>query len=162
MAIDHYRVINAVSEYIVSKLDEDTVGGLGYKGILPPISSNSDYQNMPPGFFPFVGVSPPLVDYINDSMSVVMPHYTIQVIYSDRTSGTDPQEMMTDMLEFTRQIETILLDTIRTTRFDLSNIIEAVTLDRLSMFPTFYTKVDENRKAYTVAYFNVTLYLGGV
>ena len=129
---------------------------------MPPINSREDYVHFPNNLFPFLGIAPIAIQYQDQSIGQYFPIYRFQVLFSSRESGVDPEEMMRDMLHFTQQIETILLDTIRTDRFGLPDTIQAAELQDMFMFPTFYTAIDKNRKAYSIAYFTVSLYLGGI
>lgn len=166
MSFDHKRLLKEVANFIVEQLDESQVDGLSYKGILPPISSRDDYKNFPTSLYPFVGVAPLAVRYQDQSLGQYFPAYQIQVIFSNRDPGIDPESFMDDLLTFTQQLETILIDTIRDEssngRFGLSEIIDAVELQDLFTFPTFYTEVEGDRKGFSIGYFTVNLYLGGI
>lgn len=160
--VDHERFLLEIADYLVSQIDEERVNGLAYKGLLPPINSRDDFQHFPNSLFPFVGVAPLAVQYLDQALGKYYPTYRLQVLYSSRESGIDPVAMMSDMLHFTQQMETILIKTIRNDRFGMSQYIEGANLEDMGMFPTFYTSIDKNRKAYSIAFFTISLYMGGL
>jgi hypothetical protein len=162
MAIDLERLFMSISDYVVSQIDEERVDGLGYQGLLPAIETRDDFIHFPNNLFPFVGVASTKTKYNDQSIGQYFPNRAIQVMFSSRESGTDPTQMTRDMLHFTQQMETILIGTIRGDMFGLSNEILGANLEDLTMLPTFYTAIDRNRKAYSIAYFTVSLYLGGI
>lgn len=161
-SFDHHRFLTAIGEYVVAQLDDSDIGGLSYTGLLPAINSREDYKNFPTSLYPFVGVAPIGVTYQDQSLGQYFPTYPIQVIFSNRDPGIDPDALMADMLRLTQQLETILIDTIKTDMFGLSDFIQAAELQSLSFASTFYTEVDGDRKGYSIAYFNVRLFLGGI
>ncbi len=160
--IDQKLILTAVSDYIVSRVDDEVVNGLSYKGVITPINTREDYVNFPTSLFPFIGVALQNVSYADESIGRSYPTWRIQIMYSSRESGIQPDEIASDMLDLTTQIEAILIDTIRDDRFGLPNIVLGATMRGLSMAPSFYTSVDRNRKAFCIAYFIVDLYFGGV
>jgi len=158
-----YRLtLDAIADYIVERIDDEVVNGLSYKGVLPPINTREDYLNFPTSLYPFAGVALKSISYTDESLGKTFPTWRIQVIYSGRDSGIQPDEITDDMLDLTTQIEAILIDTIRGDRFGLPNLVMGGTLVGMSMEPSFYSSVDRNRKAFTIAYFVVDLYFGGV
>lgn len=160
--IDHRLTLDAIANYVVERIDDEVVNGLSYKGVLPPINTREDYLNFPTSLFPFAGVALKAISYADESLGVAFPTWRIQIIFSGRDSGIQPDEITDEMLALTTQIEGILIDTIRGDRFGIPNLIQGATLVNLNMEPSFYSSVDRNRKAFTIAYFVVDLYFGGV
>ena len=138
------------------------MNGLAYKGLVPPIHTNEDFKHWPTSLYPFLGVAPGRTIYADQSLGLYNPTTTLQVIYSSRESGTAPDEMMEDMLTFTQQIQDILIKQVREDRFGMPNDILGMDIESMTLLPTFYTSIDNNRKAFCIAYFNVVLYLGAL
>ncbi len=165
MSMDQFRhdtFIVELADYVVNRLDESQVQGLAYKGILPPISTRNDFEHFPTSLYPFVGVAPLAIRFQDQSLGQYFPTYQIQVIFSNRDPGIDPTTVMADMLVFTQQLQDILIGTIRSDLFGLSNIINAAELQDFFTFPTFYTQVEGDRKCYSIGYFTINLFLGGL
>jgi hypothetical protein len=150
-----------IASYVATRVDPAMIGGsFGYTGILPPLSNRTDFKTFPTGYFPFIGVSPQSIDYFDESVGTYYPKLDIQVSFSQRSPGIGPEEDIPIMLDYVQQLETILVDAVRVTRFEMPDVIQALQMIDCIMYPTFYTQVESDRKAFQIGVFSMRLYLG--
>ena len=162
MAWTHKDLLNGIVTYLTTNLDNPTTD-YNYIGLLPKVESSGDFKNIPPGLFPLVGVLLDEVDYNqNGSQGTNSPTMSVQIVFAVRQSGANPQEDQEFVLEKIEEMQDLLFTTERGTRFDMPDEILGMTVLGLATFPTFYTQVDQNRKAYSIGVYPLELYLSSI
>lgn len=158
----HFEILTKVSEYLQTHIDPDMIRAFRYVGVMPPISRRDDYTHFPNSKYPFLGPALTSITYADNSIGQYNPIMRVQIVFSNRQSGVDPTGMMEDLLGITEQLQNVLSYTERHTRFDMPELIHAVEILDLFTFPTFYTEVQQSRKAYSIGYYTLNLHTGGI
>lgn len=156
----HEEILTGIRDWLRQNF---SAAGLGFTQqnitLLPPISLREDYKNFPPGKFPCLGPAMTSEDYEDKSLGIVYPMMRVQIIFSARQSGALEEEMMGRLYKVTQQLKEKLFETSRGDRFGMEQDIQSMGVIKLFTFPTFYTQVERDRKAFSIGYFTIDLRL---
>lgn len=161
----HSELMQGFVDWLDTNLDSEIKADMEYIGKVPAINSREDYKNYIPSKLPMIGVASPNIDYgTNYTMGVNYPIRTVQFIYAARVPGNEPGEDEDVTQAITQELETIFLATLRDggDMFGMANDISDGKLLNLMTFPSFYTSIDSNRKAFAIGYFTVELNLAAI
>lgn len=159
------QFLESISSYIVERVDESDLPdnlSFGYSGVMPPLSNRTDFKEFPNSYYPFLGVSPQVIQYFDGTVGKYYPKHAIQISYGNRSPGVDPGDDTKTMLKFMGQLEKIIKQATEETLFGLPSIIRSANLIDCIMYPSFYAKVEGDRKYYQIGVYSVRLDLGGI
>jgi hypothetical protein len=152
MARTYKQLMHGISDYMAA--DATLIALAPEFLIMPPISGKEDYKHFPNGSFPFLGPAFIGVEY-DENMQLAYPIMSYQLIYGARQSGVLVEEMMDTLLDTFSAIESVLFEAQRGTFFDMSEDILDLEIMSGYTFPTFYTEVEKDRKAFSIIYFTI-------
>jgi hypothetical protein len=129
---------------------------------LPPLSGKDDYKNFPSFLFPCMGPAMTGLNYDDRSLGTLNPIMTVQIIFTAKSSGVVITDLTKQLYAVTQQLQTRALAAARGTRFDMESDIISIDVQSLYVFPTFYTQIEGDRKAFSIGYLTMDLSLKAV
>jgi hypothetical protein len=129
---------------------------------LPPLSGKDDYKNFPSFLFPCLGPAMDDINFNDKSLGTLNPIMTVQIIFSAKSSGVIIADLTKQLYAVTQQLQTRALAAARGTRFDMESDIISIDIQSLYVFPTFYTQIEGDRKAFSIGYLTMDLSLKAV
>jgi hypothetical protein len=159
----HTQILTTIADYVTNYMTTNYPAlTFNYTGIMPPISDKEDYKHFPAGKYPCLGPAMTALPYYDQSINTLFKKMHVQLIFSSRVPGFDIVEMMEDLYEMTQIMETLAQQEARGNYYGLSASADRMDVHGLYIFPTFYTEVQQNRKAFSIAYLDLTFHFPGL